>query len=253
MTHEFKDHFSSHPRAYSQFRPGYPTELFHYLAGLTPQHTLAWDCATGSGQSAIQLTPFYASVIATDASGQQLANATSHPKIQYQHATAEHSLLDEKSVDLITVAQALHWFDFEGFYSEVLRVMKPHGVIAAWCYKLLHVSPEIDELVNLLYQDIIGEFWPPERQYIEDSYQSIPFPFHELSAPAFQMTTQWSLSHLIHYLGTWSAVIKYQQLNHSDPVSTIIPELTKAWGKHTTRQVNWPLSMRVGSLARQNT
>lgn len=249
----FKDYFSTQSADYSQYRPGYPPALFHYLASLTSEHTMAWDCATGSGQAAIQLTDFFDSVLASDASEQQLAQAVTHQKIRYQHTTAEHSMLAGNSVDLITVAQAIHWFNFERFYEEVRRVLKSKGIIAIWCYQFLHITPDIDAHVHYLYHDIVGRYWPKERHYIEAAYQTIPFPFHELSAPNFEMTAHWSLSHLIHYLGTWSAVNQYKHLHHTDPVASITAELTQSWGKQRSRKVSWPLSIRIGGLDTKNT
>jgi len=97
-------------------------------------------------------------VIATDASEKQIASAEKSPRIDYRVATAEASALDSSSVDLVMIAQALHWFDLEKFYSEVRRVWKPRGVIAATVYKLATISPEIDAIVYRYYSEIVGEY-----------------------------------------------------------------------------------------------
>jgi ubiquinone/menaquinone biosynthesis C-methylase UbiE len=152
----FKDHFSKQAADYAKFRPRYPKELFRRLASIAPDTQLAWDCATGTGQAAIELAEFFDRVIATDASEKQIANAERHPRVEYRAATAEESGLDAASVDLVTVAQALHWFDLDRFYAEVRRVLKPQGLLAATAYKLAKISPEIDLIVNHYYSDIVG-------------------------------------------------------------------------------------------------
>ena len=162
---------------------------------------------------------------------------------------AESGGLNAGSVDLISVAQALHWFNFDAFNREAQRVLKPTGVIAVWCYGLHRISPDVDAIVDEFYQDIVGEYWPPERLHIETRYRDIPFPFKELPVPDFKMMAQWSLDELMGYLGTWSATQRYIQDKNSDPRGLILTRLEKSWanpeGKYT---VEWPLSMRIGTL-----
>ncbi|WP_455206784.1 class I SAM-dependent methyltransferase [Kaarinaea lacus] len=247
MTVTFKDHFSGHAKEYQKFRPTYPDEMFEYLAALAPQTETAWDCATGNGQAATSLAGFFTQVIATDASDKQLDNCRAVSNVHYYVANAEHSMIPDKSVDLITVAQALHWFDTNAFFQEAGRVLKPQGVIAIWCYKLFTISPEIDAIVNTLYYDIVGPYWPEERKLIENDYADLPFPFPVLASPSFNMSAQWNFEMMCGYLSTWSAVQKYMNILSSDPIALIDRQLREAWGDSDfIRQVNWQLTPKIG-------
>lgn len=243
----FKDHFSDHAGLYSRYRPEYPSTLFRFLAGQAKQHELAWDCATGNGQAALGLSPYFDAIIATDASTAQLENASRADNITYRVAPAEQSGLEDESVDLVTVAQALHWFDLDAFYAEVKRVLKPGGIIAAWSYNLLQCSPEVDTQIKRLYTEIVGPYWPPERAHIETGYRNLPFPFDEQQAPKLIMQTNWNLEQLLGYLSTWSAAQRYLKEHGSDPLSLIEKELTEAWGDSQQRRLlRWPLKLRWG-------
>lgn len=243
----FKDHFSGHADDYTRYRPTYPAALFAWLAQQAPAHALAWDCATGNGQAALGLVAHFDAVVATDASANQITSATAHPRVRYAVAPAEDSGIAAHSVDLITVGQALHWFDFPAFYAEAARVLKPGGVLAAWSYGLMQVSPAVDAAVWRLYEPIVGPCWPPERRYVEEQYRTLPFPLNEIAAPAFAMEAEWTLAQLTGYLGTWSAVQRYRQERGADPLALIADELAAAWGEaEALRHVRWPLFMRVG-------
>lgn len=247
MSTGFKDHFSGHASRYSQFRPAYPDALFAYLAELAPATVQAWDCATGTGQAAVSLAHFFDRVIATDASAQQIENARKHVKITYAVAPAEDSGIPAQGIDLVVVAQALHWFDLENFYAEVRRVLKAKGILAVWTYNLLRIHPQIDAQVNRLYGPVLDDFWPAERKLVEQGYRSLPFPFQEIPPPSFEMSSDWNLSQLMGYLSTWSAVQKYRAQNGQDPLDKISSALQDAWGDPAmTRKVSWPLSMRIG-------
>lgn len=244
---QFKDYFSAHATDYAKYRPRYPAALFEYLASIASQHERAWDCATGNGQAAHGLAPFFEQVIATDASESQLRSALRHEKISYRLATAGHTDIEAMSVDLVTVAQALHWFDLDAFYREVKRVLKGSGVLAVWAYNLLEIEPEIDAKVNEFYGEMVGPYWPPERRLIEDGYRSLAFPFRELSPPPVHMDARWSLSELTGYLRTWSATKQFIHARGFDPVTELENELRSIWGApEELKQVRWPLSLRVG-------
>ena len=185
-------------------------------------------------------------VIATDASEKQIANAQSHEIVEYRVAHAENSGIGSKAIDLIMVAQALHWFDLDCFYAEARRVLKPDGVLAASAYNLLHIEKAIDEVVNRYYHEVVGAFWPPERALIEQ-FANLSFPFHEIDAPKFEMTASWDLDHLVGYLRTWSSTQRFIAVKGGDPVKEISDELGSAWGTpEQTRNVSWPLTLRVG-------
>jgi SAM-dependent methyltransferase len=245
----FKDHFSGHAASYAAYRPGYPPALFTFLETLTPGRDLAWDCATGNGQAALSLAEIFARVVATDASRQQLDNATPHPKVEYRVATAESSGLPDRSVDILAVAQAVHWFDFDRFYGEARRVLAPGGAIAVWTYNLLRGTPAISALVDRLAREISGAYWPPERRWVDEEYRTLPFPFPEVHAPVFEHTESWDLHRLVAYLLTWSANVRYQAATGKDPLAEIAPELAAAWGDPgETRTLTWPIYMRAGRL-----
>ncbi len=247
MGSSFKDHFSGHAALYSRYRPTYPAALFDFLANATPVRALAWDCATGGGQAAVALAEKFDRVIATDASVQQINEAKPHPKIEYRVAPAEAGGLESASVDLLTVAQALHWFDLGKFYSEAQRALKPGGVLAVWSYNLLSITPALDALVSHFYSETVGPFWPPERRLVEQGYGALPFPFGEIKAPCFAMQAEWSLADFAGYLGTWSSVWRYMDANGVDPVAALLPALQEKWGDpELSRRVSWPLELRAG-------
>jgi ubiquinone/menaquinone biosynthesis C-methylase UbiE len=244
----FADHFSQVARGYAGFRPTYPQALFDWLAGQAPGRELAWDCATGNGQAATDLVKHFTRVVATDASAAQIAQATPHARIEYRVAPAEESGIAAASVDLIAVAQALHWFDQKRFNSEARRVLAPRGVIAEWCYGLTHVDGEaVDALVQHYYSAVVGSFWPTARSHIESGYRDLPFPFAPMAAPPFEMEAAWTLAQLAGYLRTWSATARFVEARGYDPVVALEQELASHWGApEAKRRVSWPLALRVG-------
>jgi len=249
MAEGFKDHFSKGAADYIRYRPSYPPALFGWLASLTCSHDLAWDCGCGNGQAAVELVRHFRSVAATDPSRQQIDNASFHERIRYAVAAAEDSGIETGGVDLVVVAQALHWFDFDRFYAEVRRVTRPGGVLAAISYGEVRVEGAPDAVVSRFYHEILGNFWPPERRYVDERYATIPFPFEEISPPPFSMEVDWNLEHLTGYLGTWSAVREFERREGINPLGLIAKELAASWGAPiATRRISWPLSMRVGRV-----
>jgi SAM-dependent methyltransferase len=245
---EFADHFSGAAAEYARFRPRYPAALFSYLASLVPGEAVAWDCATGNGQAAVALAAHLSRVVATDASAEQIAHAEPHPRVEYRVAPAERSGLDAASVELVTVAQALHWFDPAAFYAEAQRVLRPGGVIAVWCYgHMVLPTAALQNALDRFYSVTVGPYWPPERALVEAGYGSLHFPFDDVASPAFVMEMQTSLDGLLGYLGTWSATQRYVQATGRDPVPELGREVAMHWGDpHAQRVVRWPLSLRVG-------
>jgi SAM-dependent methyltransferase len=244
----FKDHFSPLAAAYSEFRPTYPPALLDYVAGLCSQRHAAWDCACGSGQATIALAERFARVFATDASARQLASAPRHARVSYTLGKAEDSGLERESVDLVAVAQAAHWFDLPRFYGEVQRVLRTGGVLALWSYGPLHVdSAEVDRPLQTFYREIVGPFWPPERQLVDDGYRGLPFPYAELDAPNQRMQQHWPLPRLMGYVRSWSATGRYMEQRGTDPVADLEAQLAPLWGDpQRARAVEWPLAVRVG-------
>lgn len=244
----FKDHFSRHAELYRRYRPVYPPEVFAWLASLTPSRALALDVGTGNGQAALELAAHFERVIATDASAAQVAAATPHPRVDYRVAPAEATSLPPASIDLVLAAQAFHWFDFERFFAECRRVVRPGGVVAALTYYHPTTSPELDAVLSAYIAHVRSD-WPPERRFVDAAYQNAPFPFAEVALPAFEMTLDLDLDGFLGYLATWSAAQRHRERTGLDPRANFVDAFTGAWGETPTRRVRWPLGGRVGHVA----
>lgn len=248
----FKDHFSTHSGDYARYRPLYPKTLFEYLGGLVKEHNTAWDCGTGNGQVALDLANLFQRVYASDASPQQIEQAIGHERVEYFVSLAESTQLLSTSIDLITVAQAFHWFDAERFYIEAKRVLKPEGILAVWCYgrfEIVDASAQLEQVLQHFYQSI-ESYWPPETQLVEDRYTTLSFPFDEINAPHFSMTVEWDTGDLTGYLRTWSATQRFIANEGEDYVQKAFEDISTHWNAedHTHRKIQWPIYMRVGKM-----
>jgi SAM-dependent methyltransferase len=244
----FKDYFSGHANIYAAARPGYPDELFAFLASVVSGHRLAWDCATGNGQAAVSLAKYFDKIVATDASASQIEKAVSDPKIEYRVTKASDSGLSESSVDLITVATALHWFDFNSFFAEAARVLRKGGVLAAWAYFNPAITEEIDAVLRTYHQDVLNDYWAPEvKEHIMQRYRNVPFPYPLISTPQFTITRHWKLDQLCAHILSWSATQKYREAGHPDPLVPVLPALAEAWGNpQAERLITWDLFLKAG-------
>lgn len=247
----FKDHFSTQSEAYAKYRPKYPKALYDFIFEHVNGRDTAWDCATGNGQVAVALSQKFDEVIATDASANQIEHAENHPRIIYRVAPAEASGLDDRQVDLITVGQAMHWFNFEAFYLEAERVAKQDALLVIWGYAMHSITPEIDEVVNRLNENYIGAYWPEERKYVDEHYETIFFPYDSLDFPKMEMKLMIPLQMLIGYLTTWSSTQRFIQEHGYNPVEKVLPELKEAWGKpEGLKPIVWPLFAKAGYISK---
>ena len=245
-----KDNFSTQSDQYAKFRPSYPDAFFEFLKSRIQGFELAWDCGTGNGQVAAELAGLFQQVYATDISQAQLDQAIQLPNINYSLQPAEQTNFPDQFFDLILVAQAIHWFDFERFYSEVRRTAKEGASLVVIGYGKIEVNATLDQVIGHLYHDIVGPYWDPERKYIDDRYQTIPFPFTEMDTPKFEHRLHWNFDQLIGYLGTWSAVKHYEKANGINPVEAIRQELARAWGAVPGHNVEFPLLLRMGDVGK---
>lgn len=249
MAGSFKDHFSIRSADYALYRPTYPPALVDYLAGLAPQRHRALDCGCGAGQLSVMLAERFEQVVAIDASSQQISHAKPCNGVAYRVARGEATGLAAASVDLVTVAQAAHWFELDAFYEEVRRILKPGGAVALISYGVIVADGDVGQVLKHFYVDVIGQFWPPERQHVETGYRSLPFPFTEEAAPEMAMTASWSLNELLGYVDTWSAVRNAEASLGREPYERFAAALGAAWGEpDRRREIRWPLNMRVGHV-----
>lgn len=243
-----KDYFSNHSKIYATFRPTYPEALYHFIFQHLKNKGTAWDCATGNGQVAQYLSKHFAHVYATDISQQQLDNAFPEDNIHYSVSPAEKTPFDHQQFDLITVAQALHWFNRDQFYTEVKRIGKPGSLLAVWGYALLYINPVIDEIILDFYTNTVGPYWDDARRLVEQEYKTVAFPFEEIIAPPFSIDVYWTLEHLTGYLESWSATQKFIKQNAINPVDAVAENLRKHWPTGETKMVSFPIFTRLGII-----
>ena len=244
-------YFKDQAKLYAEFRPDYPRELFEFLAAQVPQHALAWDCATGSGQAALGLAAHFDRVIATDASPDQLAHARPHPKIEYRVAAADATGLPAATVNAIAVTQALHWFNAEKFYQEVRRVAAPGAVLLVTVYNDVYLDDAaLSAILWNFGHHIVGPYWPAERKLLDNGYRDIPFPFEEIPAPALPLERQWNLHELAGYVRSWSATVRYIKALGADPVRQLGTDLAaKGWSDpKEKRRVRWDFTIKAGRV-----
>jgi SAM-dependent methyltransferase len=243
--------FASVAREYADFRPGYPPELFAWLARVSPARRAVWDVGCGSGQASIALAEHFDEVLATDVSPEQITAAKLHPRVSYRVAPAERSGLADSSVDLVTVAQALHWFEVEAFYAEARRVARRGAVLAVWNYpRPRFEDPALERAFLAFYTEVVGPYWPAERRHIEANYETLPFPFEPLEAPPFALRLEWTLAQVLGYVSSWSATARYRAARDQDPVALLADVLGALWpATHTAMTLRMPLGLRAGRLA----
>jgi ubiquinone/menaquinone biosynthesis C-methylase UbiE len=248
---DIKDNFTLQSNKYAKYRPAYPPHLYNFLFSLVEDKQAAWDCGTGNGQVALTLSKFFDKVYATDISEQQIKNAVQQDNVFYSVERAESTLFGDNSFGLITVAQAIHWFDFDSFYKEVNRTLRHNGVLAVIGYGLVRIDNGTDQVIDNFYQNIIGPYWDKERKYIDENYQTIPFPFNEIKGPVLKNTFEWTLEEFTGYLETWSAVQHYIKAKNEDPVQLISGDLEKIWTEGTIKEVQFPILLRVAKIEKE--
>jgi ubiquinone/menaquinone biosynthesis C-methylase UbiE len=244
-----KDNFSAIAAGYAAWRPQYPETLFAFLSSLSSSHDRALDCGTGNGQAAKLLAAHFKEVFATDISAAQLQHAVVLPNIFYSVSTAEQTAFPNHYFDIVCAAQAVHWFDHPVFYKEVERIIKPGGVLALIGYGLITIEKQLDDLIMFLYKDILGSYWDKERKFIDDHYQSLPFPYEPITTPEFKIQDEWNFLQLAGYLNTWSALGHYKKMNNEDPLQNLLPALQKVWGaEDSVRTVCFPVITRIAII-----
>ena len=241
--------YSSYAKQYAQSRPVYPEKLFNYISSLVDEHDLAWDCATGNGQAALALTKHFKQIIATDISAEQIKHAIPHPQIEYRVATSEKSGLEDKSVDLVTAASALHWFDQDSFYSEVRRVVRSGGILAAWTYHVGYVEPPFEKIFLCFYRNVLFPYFAQGARLVDDRYETITLPGEPIDAGKFYVKAEWNLEQMLAFIKSWSGTQQYIKEQGGDPTAFVADDLKLIWGDpESVKTIRWPLFVKISRL-----
>jgi SAM-dependent methyltransferase len=244
------DLFSSVSAGYAAFRPRYPRGLFDFMGGIAPRRDRALECGAGTGQATLDLVELFDHVVGTDVSASQTARAPRHDRITWVVAAAEAAPLRSGSVDLVAVAQALHWFEFDRFFAEVRRVGSPGAVFVAWTYAAGRMDGDIGAALRRFTFETMGPYWPPQRRHVDEEYRTIPMPFERIATPSFGLEDHWPLERLVGFMRTWSAVAQYRKAHNDDPVAAIERELATLWGDvEQPQRISWPMTMIAGRIA----
>ncbi len=243
---DFKDHFSTGSDSYRKYRPRYPESLYKWLYTKVAQPATVWECGAGSGQATEHLARHFHHIIATEPSAAQLKSAPELENVTYKVSAAETFSQEPESIDMVVVAQAIHWFDHERFFAKVDELLKPGGLLAVWGYQLMEANEALDPLLKEFHDEFVGPYWPEERKLLNNGYSAIQFPYPALEAPEFKMTDEWDLEHLLGYLNTWSATKAFEKDKGENPVELWREKLTAAWGDKARQRVSWPLVLYVG-------
>ncbi|MBI3720732.1 MAG: class I SAM-dependent methyltransferase [Sphingobacteriales bacterium] len=246
-----KDLFSAQANEYAKFRPVYPPALIEYIVSFCKEKEAAWDCATGNGQAAVLLAEHFKKVYATDISKTQIKNAAAKDNIDYSISPAENTLFADNSFDLITVAQAYHWINWDHFRHEVMRVAKPGAVIAVWMYNLLSTDDKaVDELLLDFYKNIVGPYWDAERKYVDDNYTTVAFDYELLPTQSFEIKADWTRDHFLGYLTSWSATKNFEKEQHYPPVDKIETPLKALWKSGEVKHISFPIVLKLGRVVK---
>ncbi|XP_068661061.1 uncharacterized protein [Aristolochia californica] len=255
--------FNKQADLYSETRPTYPDDLFEFIASKTSNHLLAWDVGAGNGQAAVALARIYEKVVGTDTSAQQLSHAPKLPNVRYQQTAAtisipelEQAVAPRASVDLVTVAQAFHWFDLPSFYEQVNWILRrPGGVLAVWCYTEPQVDDAVDDVFWKLYKES-GPFWAPQRQMVDDRYRSVDFPFDPVEGEGhtgpfeFKGGKWMNLDKFLTYVRSWSAYQTAKEKGMELLKEEVIQDFQRAWGGDGSalKLVKFPVHLRIGRI-----
>jgi SAM-dependent methyltransferase len=224
---------------YASYRPTYPPALYETVIKYACEHAssseplrLCVDVGSGTGQATVALAEYFESVIGVEASESQRAAAVNTERVLYKDGSAEHiPVTDNATVDVVTVAQAAHWFDLPAFYSECKRVLKPGGTVAMWSYGLARLDNQnaSSELLNY-HTKVMGPFWDERRQLVDDNYASIEIPFQHFVRTSVDMSTDMTLDGLYRYLTTQSCYNTFKKIHpdaEEDPLEVLCHKLLR--------------------------
>jgi len=238
---------------YALYRPDYPQNLynvvFDYTRKTRPEFERALDVGCGTGQVTSKLCAVFKQVVGTDISTKQLEAAHKAGNIEYITCSAENITQSSNTFDLITVAQALHWFKLEQFYAEVKRLLKPGGVLAVWVYGLVEVeNKEANDIIKKLHWETVGNYWDFDRKWLCDLYPNFHMPLKDFESHKLSIDKSMTLADFVRYIDTWSALKTYREKHTDDPLIQLEKDLLAAYRAtpDTVVEFHFPVGLFLG-------
>ncbi|TGK78659.1 class I SAM-dependent methyltransferase [Leptospira montravelensis] len=229
--------FNLESEKYFLNRPRYPLELYSFINKHCNGNKLAWDCACGNGQVAIDLASYFEKIEASDINENQIINSFKHEKINYSIQNSENTYFPNNYFDLICAAQCLHWFNFQIYFNEVKRTLKKNGLFVTWGYSFFKIDNNIDNIIDSALFKIIDPFWSDKNRILHKQYSGIEFPFTKINIPEVEMSLSWDLNQLLSYLQTWSAVKLYIDKYSDHLLENLRQLLSGHWPENSKKKI----------------
>jgi len=233
---------------YAKFRPDYSDSVFHEI--IKRHHgkrELAIDVGAGTGQASVPLTKYFNKVIAYDPSPGQLEQSVKANNLEYIQSIAEKIPLPDKCVDLLVSAQAVHWFNFDQFFNETKRLLRPGGLLALWCYSLCSVTnnEEADHILKEYYK-IVRPYFEEGRKYIDNHYIDIVPPYPNVERISLSMPKEVTRESFVGYLETFSGLNNWRKKypnSTDDPHTKAATMLCSIFKEGEIVKLSFPVSM----------
>lgn len=201
----FQPKFGHAAEEFQRYRPDYPAALYdHILAQVSEQSRgCAMDLGAGTGRVTAHLLPYFREVISVEPDRGMAAKIVERfPQAMVREATVEDHVQPAESVDLITIANALHWMEADRVFANTRVWLRPGGILAVCDLPLPKATATIEALT---LAELRGP-WKPHRD--PRLRRDLIWQDQVRGAPGFKIIEETRFTHVIpmtpqDYVGFW--------------------------------------------------